>query len=175
MHNPKVAGSSITAALGVEKDPTIGQHAPLHAIPGADRLFSFGFVRNPWDRAVSLYVFLCQKPLRPSDRYDQAEVRALGFKKWLLEWDYGEECQGPQYQWRNPQVWWLDGCDYVGRFERIQADFDEVCGLVGLSPRKLPHRNKMGRRHYREFYDCETAAAVTKWFLPDIEVWNYEF
>lgn len=129
---------------------------------------------------VSLYAFMTQKRMRLSDLFDQDHIRAMGFKKWLLEWDFEPELYKQhrhirQFGWRKPQLWWLDGCDFVGRFENLQKDFDQICDMIGLKRREVPHINSSQRPGYREFYDCETAAAVTKWFLPDIEGFGYDF
>ena len=41
-----------------------------------------------------------------------------------------------------------------GRFERLQEDFERLCGLLGVERQKpLPHLNKTQHAPYWEYYD----------------------
>ena len=66
--------------------------------------------------------------------------------------------------------------DFVGRYERLQEDFDEACRRIGIPPRKLPEKRKAkDRGAYREYYDDETAEMVARHFRRDIEEFGYRF
>jgi hypothetical protein len=92
--------------------------------------------------------------------------------------------------------------DFVGRYESLQADFDQVCARVGIPPTPLPRVNrsleetrpktlrelrKQLRRaiwnrerehtfaHYTEYYDDESREYVGWLFRKDVEAFNYAF
>jgi hypothetical protein len=188
VHVPKTGGQSVSRALG-EKTREVPTHSPLH-LHSNDDLFSFGFIRNPWDRMVSLYSFLCQKPFKATDNFKQDQVRAAGFKSWLMDdefymkedfrlpegesWVVGGQGDLPPMQ-RRPQLWWLDGADYIGKFETLTFDFHYICNRIGIKASKLPHINRTKHKHYRDYYDSETRDFVATHFASDIEYFRYEF
>lgn len=192
IHVPKSAGRSILRFLGGET-PGIPSHVPLCALRGTglDDRFTFGFVRNPWDRMVSAYAFLCQKKLQPfeSAEYQQA-VRDMGFRKWLMEdaffMDQDRYWQSeslPPFQ-RRSQMFWLDGCRFIGRVETIDADIARLEEAIDLRRgsgrllpwrRRLPKINRSQRRDYASYYDDDARAFVSLHFAPEIERFGYVF
>lgn len=174
VHVPKAAGSSVTQVLGQKADlPT---HTPLHEIEKGDR-FAFGFVRNPWARMVSLYRFLCQKRWYPRDQYDQEEVRRMNFREWLMHGHFvmAEDHPGAIAMQRRSQLWWLDGCDYIGRVEDFPHSFREACEVAGIEHRSLPHTNRTTGGDWRAEYDNDTAAFIAQHFARDIDRFGYRF
>jgi len=73
----------------------------------------------------------------------------------------------------------LDGTiivDFIGRYENLQADYEEACRLIGIKPPPLPHkRQARDREDYRSYYDEETARLVANYFKPDIEALGHSF
>jgi len=151
-------------------------------------LFRFTFVRNPWDRIVSEY------------RY-RNYFHHRSFRHFVLH-GLPRPDWGDQYRHIMSQFDMLHDSsgrllvDFVGRFETLQADFDRVCDRLGLKDSRLPHRNpsdkksrnakrwlrnlaffngESGKRHYTEFYDRETRAAVERRYERDIETFGYRF
>ena len=144
--------------------------------------FTFGFVRNPWDRVVSIY------------RYWGFASRC-DFRTFLLGPFRGRLFE--QRHWfARPQVEFLYGEDdrplveFVGRFERLQADFDHVRNRLGLPRIALPHVNRSRgaatprssrdgsyRNHYsyRDHYDRECVDCVARLYRRDVELLGYAF
>ena len=189
VHVPKTGGQSISAALG-GKTSGIPTHTPLFARDNPE-YFKFGFVRNPWDRLVSLYSFLCQKQFKKTDNFKQDEVRAAGFKRWLIEhkfymqedylscgecWVVGgdDTKQLPPMQ-RRSQMFWVQGCDFIGCFENLAEDFRKACEMAGVKAKNLPHKNTTQHKHYREYYDDTARGFVAHHFKPEIEQFGYTF
>jgi hypothetical protein len=132
-----------------------------------DEYFKFAGVRNPWDRAVSLYQHAVQI----------LRMRVPAFKTWALELE-------PQN--RNPLM--FDGVlnrysdennqyclQYIIRFENLQEDFNVACDKIGIPQQSLPHHNKTKHKHYTEYYDDETRQIVAKKYAKDIEYFGYKF
>lgn len=99
--------------------------------------FTFSFVRDPWDRAASFYAYLGQGGGLSLGDYVLGPLRA---KVESDDW------------FHRPQVDFLrrDGAiavDFVGRFERLEADFARVCAALSLPPLPLPRVNASAARH----------------------------
>ncbi len=188
VHVPKTGGQSISKALG-GKTKRISTHDPLFA-HDRENLYSFGFVRNPWDRMVSLYHYLCQKNFKNSDRFNQQQVRSLGFKRWLLEDSFymkeddsflrratrGIDQDGYlKPMQRRTQLYWLDGADYIGAYENLRGEMIRLCQHLSIKCGHIPHINKSEHKHYREYYNSETIEHVAEHFAPEIEMFGYSF
>ena len=182
VHVPKTAGTSITRTLltnpGVSRIPG-RKHMPCRTLrenyPGVR---CFGFVRNPWDRIVSLFSFIKDGGVKSYDFGDRQLALKRGFKAWLLEGSFVAPERagwGGRPVQRQPQLFWLKGCSFVGRYERLQKDFDQACRLIGVPSARLPRNNTSVHPPYQELYDDETREAVAKWFAADIERWGYRF
>jgi hypothetical protein len=150
--------------------------------------FKFSFVRNPWDRILSEY--------RYRNYFQHRSFRDFVLNKLPKPgWDDQYRHVMPQYDMLHDEQGNLL-VDYVGRFESLQQDFDHVCGVLGISPSVLPHRNpsdkksrdlkrkfrnilyrngENGLRDASDFYDDEIRDAVARYYRKDIETFGYEF
>lgn len=192
IHVPKAAGQSLSKRLGGVTQGLPG-HAPLWWIDPALRRdrFSFGFVRNPWDRMVSLYSFQSTKKIRNGESPEyQAHIRELGFARWLTE----DQMFMPQDEaWRTDdlppmqrrsQLWWVEGCDFIGKVEALEADFAKIeprlqlprswLSFLGRKP-QMVHKNRSQRADYRDYYDATTKAFIAEHFAADIQRFDYSF
>jgi len=154
IHIPKAAGLSVAESLFASH---VASHTPLFsylALYGGrrfDRMFKFTFVRHPLDRAVSAFRFLKSGGLTENDRIwaEQHLARYRDIEHFL--------CDGlPREEIRNwvhfqPQIYFLKdprtgliGVDYIGRFENINADFDEIAQRLKLDA-ALKHINRSAR------------------------------
>ncbi|MDY7110332.1 MAG: sulfotransferase family 2 domain-containing protein [Planctomycetota bacterium] len=176
IHINKSGGTSIERALSLafehrtalEKIEQIGRRR-------WDRRFTFAVVRNPWDRVVSQFHF------RISENQTDLATNPIEFKEWVRR-AYGE--QDPAYlvppKMFIPQLDWItdeDGTvlvDFVGRFENLKRDFEEVCRRLGKQV-ELPHLKATKRRPYQEYYDEETAELIRAWYQKDIDRFGYRF
>ncbi len=153
-----------------------------------DRCYKFSFVRNPWSRLVSEY------------RY-RAYLAHRNFKDFVFNklpkpgWDDKYRHVMPQ----SSMVCSDEGrllVDFVGKFERLQQDFNQVCADLGIDDPALPHVNssdkksrelrrslknfihrndETGLNTYVEFYDDETREYVAQLYRKDIEMFDYSF
>lgn len=137
-------------------------------------LFSFGFVRNPWERLVSWHAMCLERPrINAFTRYVANELRdfndfverpgeGLAMKTTVNQIDYLTEERG------GPLV------SFIGRFERLEADVAEVSRRIGIELR-LGHRNPSSHPGYRDCYSPRTRAIVAERFARDIEAFGYRF
>lgn len=168
----------LLASMGIaplaRKYAEIAEHASaveLRAQLPADvfnGFFRFAFVRNPWDLEVSLYHYAMAHPghhkheqfkaMRGFDEYIAWRVQSRG----RLQLDFLADARGQLLM------------DFVGRFERLQADFRVVCETIGVNA-NLPHVNSSSHRDYRECYTARTRAMLAAAVRDDIDQFGYEF
>lgn len=176
----KTAGVSVVKALGIEKDRY--NHytaAELQQIFGDDaygKMFTFAFVRNPWDKVYSEFRFRIWT-------HQNELTSSVSFADWVRATYVHRD---PQYHdWPKmflPQLEWLtdgDGriaVDFVGRFENLQKDFDRICDSLGKERISLAHENQSRKNSgYRDNYDDEARSIVEDHFKADIDFFGYRF
>lgn len=133
------------------------------------RYFKFAFVRNPWERLVSEYEYLLEKPAHGR----HARVKKLaGFKPFI----HMQVARKDAYQTSmlcNRQGKLL--MDFVGKLENLQTDWQTVCERIGIPCQALPYRNVTQRKHFQEYYDTESENLVTQHWAKEIEMFDYSF
>lgn len=141
--------------------------------------FKFAFVRNPWDRLVSLYYYF-----RSNRTYKKRYISTIKdfdfFCKNLHVPTIGFYNVKGLSQCNNQADWLLDKdgrllVDFIGRFENLQEDYKKVCDIIGLKPIRLPHLKKTKRYHYSVYYNKETKQIIADRFKKDIGMFNYDF
>jgi len=65
--------------------------------------------------------------------------------------------------------------DFVGKFEKLQEDFDYVCERVGMESVKLPHVKKTKHNYYSEYYTEKLIDIVEEVYVSDITRFDYKF
>ncbi len=190
VHVPKCGGKSVWRALDPElrnKHGKVPTHLPLQFTDYPEGAFTFGFVRNPWDRQVSFYHYMCQRKRNVGDLYNKSALKGMGFKKWLLTFNYnfyinrqmpivnkwGVNLEVPIQ--KRSQMTWLEGCVFIGRFETFDEDLREAARLGGFKLATLQHINPSKHKHYTEYYDDETIAFIEEHFKQEIDRFNYRY
>lgn len=183
IHVPKSAGRSVVRGLF---DVQSVEHAPADWYQQLDpdkfeRYFKFTVVRNPWDRAVSAYSYLCQGGSAASaeDRLWSQFVKGFGsFDDFVCQWMTEENIR------RNalftPQLLYLKdifgqmSMDFVGRFENLEEDFHAIASRLKIDA-ALPHLNQSRARSYQNSYSAESRAIVERVYAQDIAQFGYSF
>jgi len=135
--------------------------------------YKFSFVRNPYDRAVSLFYYLRKTGILPQEETFLSFCRKLGDKGCepigLYNVQGLSQC--------NPQVRWIENVelDFLGRFESIREDSDRVFGELGMPGVHLPLINKTKHADYRECYCVESKEIVEKFYEEDFRILDYKY
>lgn len=178
IHITKTAGTSIGNAIGLPVKHHLTAREVIAKI-GKQKwndAYKFTFVRNPWDKVVSLYEYRRKK--------DKTKIasRKIAFTEWV------KLTLGPDrdpYYYNNiksfqPQVEWLKddegaiAINFIGKFESIRSDFEQIRQTIGTSG-ELSHLNATKRSNYRDYYNDETRQIVANWYREDIEAFGYSF
>ena len=135
--------------------------------------FSFAWVRNPWDRMVSVY-FNKDPDMLQQARNQGIALEGLSFR------DFLERTEGFSHVHLLEQARFVVDSqericvDFVGRFESLADDFRILCDRLGILAH-LPHRNASVHGQYRQYYTEETREMVAVRYRRDIELFGYEF
>lgn len=142
--------------------------------------FKFCFVRNPWDRLVSIY-YEAKKPTNCSSNFQngkedpwyihQIKAKELSFKDYLFyfkdEWE--------NYISMISDDNWSFLVNFIGKIENINDDFRKICNIIGLRKMELPILNKSGKNNYASYYDNEAKELVRSIHRKDICLFDYKF
>lgn len=132
--------------------------------------FKFAFVRNPWARAYSWYKNVMNDQ-KHREGYRVADD--MSFSQFLRQFA-GRGMLRPQTYW----ITSFDGSiplDYIGRFESLKQDFQEVCRCLRIAQISLPHKVMGSGDDYHEQYDKESVDLVSQLYRYDIEMFGYSF
>jgi hypothetical protein len=141
--------------------------------------FSFAFVRNPWDRLVSLYHWRFRVA-----HLSHEDVSKITFKEFVICLRDGSlESPGHFNMLAWPQSHWThdgEGCplDFIGRLENIERDFAHVCDVLDIDiikPRILNKNRSRKCDDYRTYYDDESIAIASDLYHQDIANFGYSF
>jgi len=141
------------------------------------RAFKFAFVRNPFDRTVSLFHYL--KGTRhlhenTSFRTFCYLIRDRAFSPVGLFNHYGLSQCSPQHEWLVDSQGKLI-VDFIGRFENMQEDYEKLADRLGAHSRSLMHLNRTERERYSDYYDEESREIVETFYRGDLDRFGYKF
>lgn len=164
--------------------------------PQFDSMFKFAFVRNPWARLVSSYHYLGIDAVWTFKDFLFKHLHELDSRTAALhllpQSDFVEDESGKLCT------------DFIGYFETLNEDFEEVATILSLKSKTLPFRNKSPRPkrepsiltslkhiiklqryrlkiqrntrdHYTKYYDGESLELTRKLFIRDIDNFGYTF
>ena len=146
-----------------------------------DSFYKFAFVRNPWDRLVSSYNYLRKGGIsRKLTPFIREHVLDFGSFEAFVENGLAHEAVLREQHFRPQSAFLCRGngelaVDYLGRYENLDRDFDEVAARLGAST-KLEPRNSSGRtRGYRDCYTDKTRDLTAEIYRRDIDIFGYDY
>lgn len=129
-------------------------------------------VRNPWDRMVSYYHWLCAQDF---DHPAVARAQNLAFDAFVSHPDTAAEARNDAV---SRYISTSDGREAAGtilRFEDLGRDFDAFAASLGFRL-TLPHENRSRRvQDWRQYYSEATRARISRFYSEDIARFGYEF
>lgn len=144
--------------------------------PNFDSYFKFAFVRNPWDRLVSLYsekIVNHKKTINKVPYYK--EFIGLSFESFLDRIIYSDlESCIPHHRLQT-HLMPLNKMDFIGKLENFNKDIQVVLDHLNIKNYKIGHLNKSKHPHYSTFYNDYTKRLVEVNYSEDIENFEYSF
>ena len=136
--------------------------------------FTFSFVRNPWDRMVSLYKWCCRGKYKFTICQEAIEagsfsnfIRSRCFQSLPEQMEYISDRKG------NIIV------DFIGKQESINQDFEHICKQLQIPSVDMEKFKKNVSRSYdkyQNYYNSdEDINIVKKQFARDIDFFKYSF
>lgn len=188
IHIPRTAGTSIEKALhgkdwhyvhSPSKHLTVHSAKKIYAEYWND-YFKFSFVRNPWDRMVSLLKYgwfygisLDNKKILRPEKYFKDFHKIEYDKRYFNENQFSDYTNVKESVYKNI----IEGeMNFIGRFESLEKDFKKICEINNIKNVKLPHMEKSpNRKEYREYYDTNVHKLIERKYKKDIAEFHYEF
>ncbi|MHA1540181.1 MAG: sulfotransferase family 2 domain-containing protein [Alphaproteobacteria bacterium] len=144
-------------------------------------IYTFSFVRNPWDLMVSSYYWWIEKaPFHRGLKIEASKVSRLTFEEFIFS-------EHSHYKINkfigNMESWYLNNnkkqnVNYIGKVENIEGDLKKICTHLGVNTSKIPtiqHLNKTNRTGYRDYYSSKTKEEVAERFSGTIARFGYHF
>ena len=129
----------------------------------------FGFVRNPFDRFISVCFFLNRKNSDFGENsldWMKSAITHPRFQQRVLV--------QPQYK----QLISLSGeviLDIIGRYENLQDSMNSILTTLDLDTVQLDLKNTSNHKYYQQHYDDELKELIAEFYQEDLQRFDYAF
>ncbi len=183
VHIPKTAGISITNAFFQNmggSHRTIKNYLLYFNNKDFKNYYKFCFVRNPWDRLVSSYIFLKNGGMHEGDsKWAKKHLsNCKDFEDFVINFLHNKAVLN--YIHFKPQFEFISFMnkilvDKIYKFEDIQSSVDELNKILNTEV-ILKHQNKSQKaKGYKKYYNDETMKIVANLYKKDIILFDYKF
>lgn len=132
--------------------------------------FKFTIVRNPWARAFSWYKNVIRDKIHRKNHGITADISLTDF---LVQFAGHGIFQ--------TQLYWIKNfngsvpLNYIGRFENLSDDVNEIFKKLNLDNITMPHKIKGTTNDYRKYYDDKSNDIIMNIYKEEIDMFNYSF
>tara|TARA_R110000824_G_scaffold86593_2_gene214150 strand:+ start:6657 stop:7382 length:726 start_codon:yes stop_codon:yes gene_type:complete len=138
--------------------------------------FKFAFIRNPLDKLVSEYAWRQYAYKRGTLDIYVSKKAPADFKDFVLHLENHLSPQDahvqPQYKFIYDDNHKLQ-VDYVGRFEELNKELQEIAELIGAPFIEVPRLQGSNHDHYKSYYSPELESYVRQKYKIDFDLGNY--
>lgn len=198
---PRTATTCLNFTVGNEKHPEPAlHHAKISEVltkyPEVSEYFKFTFVRNPWDRLVSVYHEFKKRGNQYSEmvRFDSPLLSEYDISNNMIE-NFRNFCKNlNDSAWKN-DLFFHNQYDYIihndhnimdfiGRYENLNDDWYKIRDKIGYYGVELLRGRESGQRGYvresnhepyKNYYTQYEIDIVADIYKKDIEYFNYTF
>ena len=184
IHIPKTAGKTVRKALDLRPATITERNHNPYVTKGRisfghttfkeaftmmsdefkENAFKFCFSRNPFDRAVSMYVFLNQSV----EGFTPTKKGFLDYTKLLLIERDRKIVTRTQCHWiENTEI------DFTGKVENIADDLHHIADKIKVTITEIPVLNTTKHAPYQEYYYQETVDNIVQLYKDDFKRFSY--
>jgi hypothetical protein len=185
VHVPKAAGTSTVYGLYGRKagdHRTIADYQLCFSQKEFNSFFKFAFVRNPWDRLLSAYLYLKQGGRNQEDQ-EWAETYLSSyetFPEFVTQWVNQDNIQsGLHFRLQTEFLCTHQArlaVDFIGYLETIDQDYEYIRGKLGIGqPLKTRNQTIQREKDYRQYYSKAMIQIVERVYQQDIALLGYTF
>jgi len=169
-HSPKCGGTSIVE--------TLGQKYKMKKLNWINAMrknsINFTFVRNPYSRLVSSYVFLMPKKVfREKFNLKKGASFEEYLRVVLRTKDRDSNIHFARLSYQHQMKRFPQHFHFVGKIENFQEDFNKLCKLLKIPSMKIKHKNKTSHDHWQKYYTSRTKNNVYRKYKKDFEFFGY--
>jgi len=130
--------------------------------------WKFTFVRNPWDKYVSAWIYL-------------ESTRDLPFEDVVRSPPRKEDCEEDYNHMTRPQLEVIQDTegnllvDEIFKFEDMANAINIISKKTGVPISPIPKLRATEHDHYRKYYSTETREIIAVRYKKEIELFGYEF
>lgn len=133
-----------------------------------DSYFKFTIVRDPVERAFSWYKNAMRDPIHQKNYGISPDISFDHFIKSFAGTGF-----------LRPQTYWLKDyrgdipMDFIGKFESLTEDFQEICTKLGVEHFKLPHKIEGQTSRSVHAINEGTRKFIRNFYAEDYEIFGY--
>jgi len=158
-------------------------HIILYPIDSYKNYFKFAFVRNPWDRLVSIYNFLNSEDINEQDKkwVENNLKKYKNFNEFIKNWLNRKNVLTYHYFFPQFEFMCVEGIkpvvDFIGYFENFEEDAKFIADKINIHIQLENFKMAQNKEkiEYTRYYTDETAKIVADVYREDIEIFGYEF
>lgn len=182
IHMPCTGGTSIESAL-LNGRPVDIKEKHINSLTAKiiykqywNDYFKFSFVRNPWGRMLSMMKF------RDKSLYGIKELDGkINLDEYLKIHPFIEVDPRARNYSKNSYIkgsvyqnFLSEDLDFVGKFENLQNDFNQVCRELNIEPQELPIINSSNyKTPIKNYFNERSNNQIRKIFEKDILYYKY--
>ena len=152
----------------VPRHMTIDRYVSSYDLKTVNDCYKFTFVRNPWDKYVSVWMYL-------------KSTRNLPFEDVVRNPPRKENREEDYNHMTRPQLKVIQDAegdlivDEIFRFEDMPNAIKIISERTGIPTSPMPKLRTTDHEHYRKYYTAETKEIIAHRYEKEIEMFGYIF